>query len=103
MSTAYSHTYFLDGKLDVTGTTAVAPVLYVEPDGRHRGPHVSFHIDSKLTAEEQADIADCFARAVASWAAELRANADKQRTTADELAAAKAEIERLRAEQGGWA
>ncbi|KPC71241.1 hypothetical protein ADL27_53035, partial [Streptomyces sp. NRRL F-6602] len=61
MSTLYSHTYFLDGKLHVRGTAVLHPTLYVEPES-HYGPGcVSFQIDSKLSAAEQAEIAERFA------------------------------------------
>ncbi|MEU3386341.1 hypothetical protein [Streptomyces albidoflavus] len=103
MSTAYSHTYFIDGRTQYRSFTAVNAALMVEPDGIYAPSSVSFQIGGDLTPAEKAEVAERFAVAVTSWATELRAQADGERTTADELAAAKAEIERLRAEQGGAA
>jgi hypothetical protein len=104
---AYTHTYFLDGKLHVRGSAgagaSMPSVLYVEPDGQHRGASISFHIDSKLSAAEQAEIAERFAQGVTTWAAEVRARADAERTAADELTEARAEIARFKGETGGAA
>lgn len=98
---AYTHTYFLDGKLHVRGSAiaaAVPSVLYIDPDGQHRGASVNFHIHNALPLAEQAEIAERFAQGVTEWAASIRAHADAERTAADELAEARAEIARLKAE-----
>ncbi|MHC3427240.1 hypothetical protein [Streptomyces sp. DT18] len=97
---AYTHTYFLDGKLHVQGSASASlpSVLYVEPDGQHRSASVSFHIHGALPLAEQAEIAERFAQGVTEWAASVRAAADAERTAADELAEARAEIARLKAE-----
>ncbi|MFB7082780.1 hypothetical protein [Streptomyces sp. NPDC056308] len=75
-------------------------MLYVEPDGEHRPGYITFQLDSKLSIDEQLEIADRFAKAVTSWRDEIAARADQQRTAADELEAARAKIARLKAEAG---
>ncbi|MGW3490598.1 hypothetical protein [Streptomyces sp. NPDC001054] len=97
---AYTHTYFLDGKLCVRGNASAAmpSVLYIDPDGQHRGASVNFHIHNALPLAEQAEIAERFAQGVTEWAAGIRAHADAERTAAAELAEARAEIARLKAE-----
>lgn len=75
-------------------------MLYVEPDGEHRPGYITFQLDSKLSIDEQLEIADRFAKAVTSWRDEIAARADQQRSAADELEAARAKIARLKAEAG---
>ncbi|MFD6022995.1 hypothetical protein ACFWGL_41730 [Streptomyces sp. NPDC060286] len=58
----------------------------MEPDGEHRPGYITFQLDSKLSIDEQLEIADRFAKAVTSWRDEIAARADQQRTAADELA-----------------
>ncbi|MFB6717628.1 hypothetical protein [Streptomyces sp. NPDC056358] len=72
----------------------------MEPDGEHRPGYITFQLDSKLSIDEQLEIADRFAKAVTSWRDEIAARADQQRTAADELEAARAKIARLKAEAG---
>ncbi|WP_432091084.1 hypothetical protein [Streptomyces sp. NRRL F-5630] len=96
----YTHTYFLDGKLHVRGSASAAmpSVFYVEPDGQHRGASMNFHIHAALPLAEQAEIAERLAQGVTEWADSIRAHADAERTAADELAEARAEIARLQGE-----
>ncbi|MGW1696497.1 hypothetical protein [Streptomyces sp. NPDC002399] len=72
----------------------------MEPDGEHRPGYITFQLDSKLSIDEQLEIADRFAKAVTSWRDEIAARADQQRSAADELEAARAKIARLKAEAG---
>ncbi|MFE6684635.1 hypothetical protein [Streptomyces sp. NPDC057729] len=72
----------------------------MEPDGEHRPGYITFQLDSKLSIDEQLEIADRFAKAVTSWRDEIAARVDQQRTAADELEAARAKIARLKAEAG---
>lgn len=92
-------TFFLGPKSHVRGSGSL-PVLYVEPDGQHQGVLVAFHLDAKLSADEQLKVANQFAKAVTAWRDELASLADQQRTAVDELAAAREEIARLKAEAG---
>lgn len=97
---AFTATFFLGPKTHVRGNTSVHPVLYVEPDGEHRPGYVTFQIDSKLSVDEQLKIAERFAAAVGEWRDGIAARAAQERTAADELAAAREEIARLKAEAG---
>ncbi|MEU2313091.1 hypothetical protein [Streptomyces albidoflavus] len=89
MSTAYNHTYFIDGRSRLRAFTSVHPTLVVEPNGAYTPGSVSFQIDSDLTPVEKAEVAERFAEAAASWATELRARADGDWTAADAIAAAR--------------
>ncbi|MEU2799016.1 hypothetical protein [Streptomyces sp. NPDC007117] len=96
---AFTATFFLGPKTHVRGSASVHPVLYVEPDGQHRPGYVTFQIDAKLSVDEQLAIAERFASAVAGWRDGIAERAARERTAADELAAARAEIARLKGEQ----
>ncbi|MFJ6143082.1 hypothetical protein ACIQH7_05750 [Streptomyces anulatus] len=96
---AFTATFFLGKKTHVRGSASVHPVLYVEPDGQHLPGYVSFQIDSKLSVDEQLAIAERFASAVAGWRDGIAERAARERTAADELAAAREEIAHLKAEQ----
>ncbi|MFF1650191.1 hypothetical protein [Streptomyces sp. NPDC058240] len=96
----YTATFFLGMKAHFRGNTSVAPVFYVEPDGEHAPGYITFQLDSELSIDEQLKIADRFAQAVTAWRDEIAARADQQRTAADDLEAARAEIARLKAEPG---
>ncbi|MFJ9037898.1 hypothetical protein ACIRF8_15060 [Streptomyces sp. NPDC102406] len=97
--TAFTATFFLGRTTHVRGNASVHPVLYVEPEGQHRSGYVTFQIDAKLSIDEQLEIADRFAKAVTAWRDDLAARADQQRTAVDELAEARAEIARLKAQR----
>lgn len=96
----FTATFFLNAKTHVRGSASVHPVLYVEPDGEHQPGYVTFQIDSKLSIDEQLAIAERLAAGVASWRDGIAARAEQERTAADELATARAEIARLKAEAG---
>ncbi|MFF8297683.1 hypothetical protein ACF07M_20115 [Streptomyces globisporus] len=97
---AFTATFFLGTKTNIRGNASVHPVLYVEPDGEHRPGYVTFQIDAKLSVDEQLAIAERFAAAVGAWRDGIAARAEQERTATDELAAARAEIARLKAEAG---
>ena len=97
---AFTATFFLGTKTHVRGNVSVHPVLYVEPDGEHRPGYVTFQIDPKLGVDEQLKIAEQFAAAVGTWRDGIAARAERERTATDELATARAEIARLKAEAG---
>ncbi|MFJ1696226.1 hypothetical protein ACIOHC_13905 [Streptomyces sp. NPDC088252] len=97
---SYTATFFLGAKAHFRGKASVHPVLYVEPDGENRPGHITFQLDSELSTDEQLKVADWFAKAVTAWRDEIAVRADQQRTTADELEAARKEIARLKAEAG---
>ena len=97
---SYSATFFLGTKTHIRGHALVHPALYVEPDGEHRPGYVTFQLVSELSIDEQLEVADRFAAAVAAWRDEIAAQAEQQRTATDELEAARAEIARLKAAAG---
>ncbi|MGW4974359.1 hypothetical protein ACWEP3_31635 [Streptomyces albidoflavus] len=97
------HTFFLSSGLSVDSTSAWPAVLTIYPDGSPR-TGIGFHLDGgPSTIAEQAATVERFAEAVTAWAGGLRARADAEQDAAAKLAAAQAEIERLRAERGGAA
>ena len=95
---SYMMTVFLGAKTSVRGSTAPMPVLRVEAAGYHGPADVSFQMYNGLTTEERVKVAEEFAKNVVQWRDEIVADADRQRTAADELAAAREEITRLKAE-----
>lgn len=97
---SFSATWFLTPQTSVRSSTAVGPVLYIEPDGMAYGA-INLQMKSGLTLDEKVQIADRFAAEVTRWRDEIAARADKERTAADELAAARAEIARLKGELDG--
>lgn len=97
---SYTATFFLGTRTHVRGNASVHPVLYVEPDGQHHPGYITFQIDSKLTVEEQLNVAERFVAGVAAWRDGIAARADQERTASDELAKAREEIARLKAEAG---
>ncbi|MFF8839612.1 hypothetical protein [Streptomyces sp. NPDC015130] len=97
---SFSATWFLNPKTSVRSSAAVGPVLYIEPDGTAYGS-ISLQMQGRLTLDEQVQIADRIASEVTRWRDEIAARADRERTATDELAEARAEIARLKAEQDG--
>lgn len=96
----YTTTVFLDSRLHVRGNSSIPPVLYVEPDGEHRSACITFQIDHRIPAAEQLKVAERFAKGVDAWRAGIAARVEQERTAADELAEARAEIARLKGEGG---
>ncbi|MEU2484043.1 hypothetical protein ABZ593_05445 [Streptomyces sp. NPDC012617] len=97
----YTATFFVDTKTHVRSSAIAHPTFYVEPAGN--GGYITFQMDSKLSADERLDLADKFASAAVAWRDQIAAQADEQRTATDELAAARAEIARLKAAAEGTA
>ncbi|MFB7500092.1 hypothetical protein ACFC09_36335 [Streptomyces sp. NPDC056161] len=100
---SYSLTFFIGEKTHIRGVASVDPALYVEPDGHHAPGYITFQLDWKLSIDEQLEVADRFAASVAAWRDELAARVEQERTAVNELADARAEIARLKAEQTGGA
>lgn len=94
----YLITVFLDTKTNVRGTTMPNPVLHVEPDGWHGPGDVSFQMKQCLSPEERVKVADEFLSKVTAWRNQIAAEVERERTAVDELAAAREEIARLKAE-----
>lgn len=95
--TYFHATWFLTTRTTVRGSGTPHPTLYIEPEGT-AGGYVNLQMDRGLTSEQQVEIADRVLNAVTRWRDALAAEAEQERTTADELAAARAEIARLKAE-----
>lgn len=95
---AYNLTVFLEPRAQVRGTGAPNPVLYIEPDGWHRPGCITLQIPGKCSAEDRVRIAEAFLEGVTAWRNTIVADVERQRTAADELEAARAEIVRLKSE-----
>ncbi|MEV6737941.1 hypothetical protein AB0N14_13800 [Streptomyces sp. NPDC051104] len=95
---AYHITVFLDRKTNVRGTGIPNPVLHVEPDGWHGPSDVSFQMKQGLSSDERVKIAEEFLKNVTAWRDQIVSDVERERTTVDELAVARAEIARLKAE-----
>ena len=98
----FNLTFFLEANADARGSGEPHPTLYIQPDGGHSGS-IGLQITSKLSADEKLKIADSLLSGVQRWRDRLAADAERRRTTEDELAAARQEIARLKAERDGGA
>ncbi|WP_406325870.1 hypothetical protein OG784_13060 [Streptomyces sp. NBC_01617] len=97
---SYNATFFLTPQADARGNASVHPVLYIEPDGWHGSGSVVLQMPTGLTDEEQVTVAERILAGVTGWRDEIVAKVERDRTAADELTAARAEIARLKAEAG---
>ena len=68
------------------------------PDGWHGPGDVSFQMRQSVTAEERVEIAEEFLKSVTAWRDQIVTEVERARTAIDELAAAREEIARLKAE-----
>lgn len=96
----FNATFFLERNADVRGSCPPNACLYVQPDGGRSGS-INFQVDSKLSPDEQVAIAEAFVRGVMRWRDSVIEYAERERTAADELVAAREEIARLKAERDG--
>lgn len=95
------HTYWsASGRVELWGATDGA--LYLEPNGI-ANDRVTLARPKDVTPEQMLAVADRVLAGVQRWRDTVAEHVERERTTADELAEARAEIERLRAEQGGAA
>lgn len=97
---AYQTTFFLEARTHVRGNGLPNPVLYVEPDGWHGPGCISLQVRNNVTAEERVQIAENFLKGVTAWRDSIVEQAERERTAADELELARAEIARLKSEAG---
>ncbi|MBA2951646.1 hypothetical protein [Streptomyces himalayensis] len=95
---SFNVTFFLEEHAHARGSGLPHPALYIQPDGGHSGS-VSFQISSNLSADEQLKIAESILRGVQRWRDKLAEDTQRRRTAEDELAAAREEIARLKAER----
>jgi hypothetical protein len=96
----FNATFFLEENADARGYGRPHPALHIQPDGGGSGA-VSLQISSKLSADQQLKIVESILRGVERWRDQLVEEAQTQRTAEDELAAAREEIARLKAERDG--
>lgn len=94
----YMITVFLDTKTHVRGTGMPHPVLHVEPDGWHGPGDISFQMKQGLSPDDRVKVAEEFLEKVTAWRNEIVGAVERERTAVDELAAAREEIARLKAE-----
>ncbi|MFP3986951.1 hypothetical protein U9R90_05490 [Streptomyces sp. E11-3] len=97
----YNLTIFLEPSLTVRSSGKPNAVLYVEPDGWHGPGNTCFQIPQRVSAEDHVKIADAFLEGVTAWRDTIVAEVERNRTAADELAEARAEIERLKSDRDG--
>lgn len=95
-------TFFLEENLSVRGSGTPNASLYVTP-GATQGGYVTFQISDSMPVDDQVRIAETFLKGVQGWRDQLVENAQRRRTAEDELAAAREEIARLKAERDGGA
>ena len=72
--------------------------LTIYPDGQHQGSDITLLFPLNTTPDEQLAIAEKVLAGVQQWRDGIAAYAEQQRTAADELEAARAEIARLKSE-----
>ena len=82
------------------GSGVPHPVLYVQPDGGRCGS-INLQMKADMTVDEQVKLAASILRGVQQWYDRLVEDAQRRRTAEDELAAARKEIARLKAERDG--
>jgi hypothetical protein len=97
--TSISCTYFLEPNADARGSGAPNPALMVDPAGTRYGS-VTFQISDRMPMEERVRIAKALLRGAQQFHDAVVADAERKRTVEDELAEARAEIARLKAETG---
>lgn len=97
--THISCTYFLELHADARGNGAPNPCFYVQPDGGRTGS-VGFQISDSMPHADRVRIAEALLRGAQQFHDAIVADAERKRTAEDELAEARAEIARLRAEAG---
>ncbi|MFC8272323.1 hypothetical protein ACFUJR_07225 [Streptomyces sp. NPDC057271] len=85
-----------------TASGAMPPLatLSLYSKGRHSGNELQMLFRSEMPIEQQLAVADRVLAGVQQWRDGIAEYAERQRTAADELAAAHAEIARLKAEAG---
>lgn len=83
-------------------STGEIPAFYLSPAG-DSGGDLTIQFDTGMSPEERLAVAERLATAAAEWRDSLAEQMDRERTTADELAAARAEIARLKGAQIGGA
>ncbi|MFC9949234.1 hypothetical protein ACFVIN_01475 [Streptomyces prasinus] len=94
-------TAFWGPKTEVRSSPPPISSLYIDPDGMAAGAHLSLLFASDVPLPEQAVIADRVLAGVQRWRDGIVEKSERARTAEDELAAARAEIARLKGEDTG--
>jgi hypothetical protein len=95
---SFNATFFLEPHADARGTGAPNPCLYVYPAGVTGS--INFQISDSMPPADRVKIATSVLRGAQEFYDAVVADAERKRTAEDELAEARAEIARLRAEAG---
>lgn len=91
-------TVFLDKSADARGSGALGS-LWLYSDGKH-STSITLQFPNGTPLADQVKAAQSLSRGVQTWCDDLVAAAEQQRTAQDELAQAREEIARLKAEAG---
>lgn len=91
-------TSFWGPHTEVRSSPPPIAALYIDPDGMSAGAHLSLLFPSNVALPEQVAIADRVLAGVQRWRDGIVETAERARTAEDELAAARAEIARLKCE-----
>jgi hypothetical protein len=91
-------TVFLDKHADARGSAPLR-TLWLYSDARH-STSVTLQFANDTPMDHQVQVAESLLRGVQQWRDDLVRQAEQQRTAVDELAEARAEIARLKAETG---
>ena len=91
-------TTFWTNRVWVDPGFASEPSLNIHPEGQNRGNDFTLLFPLRTPVETQLQIADKMLAGVQKWRDQIAATAEQQRTAQDELAKARAEIARLKAE-----
>ncbi|MFI0718880.1 hypothetical protein [Streptomyces sp. NPDC021224] len=97
--TRISCTYFLEPHAGARGNGAPNPTLRVYPAGVRYGS-VTFQISDDMPMDDRVRVAEELLRGAQQFRNAVVADAERHRTAQDELAEAREEITRLRAEAG---
>ncbi|KIQ67017.1 hypothetical protein TR51_06395 [Kitasatospora griseola] len=96
MSTNSTTTWSSSGYVDTMGATEGS--LYIHPNGM-AGDQFTIYRRKDVSDAEMLAVADRVLSAVQRWRDRIAEHTEQNRTTADELAAARAEIARLKGEE----
>jgi hypothetical protein len=94
-------TMFWARNTEVRSSAPPLSTLYIDPAGMGGGISTTLMFDSKAPLADQVVIADRVLAGVQRWRDGIAEAVEKQRTAEDELAAAREEIARLKAERDG--
>ena len=94
-------TVFLAHNTEVRSAAPTLSSLYIDPAGRGGGHSMTFMFGSNTPIAEQVEVANRMLAGVQRWRDSIAEYAERRRNAEDELAAAREEIARLKAERDG--